>query len=90
VRQIQQQLGKPRRPADNNVGPPHKGKAPISDAMRTTVLTALLAGGGIRCYSHRLQYIEKLLALTDEEPICGEAINRCHGAPKSIGQRTND
>ena len=36
-----------------------------------------------------VDYMQKLLGLAIEEPIGGEARDRCHGAAELVGQRTN-
>lgn len=45
------------------------------------------APGRIRFPGHRLQYVEELLALADEESICNEAFDRRHRPPNFIGRQ---
>ena len=48
------------------------------------------ANCGVGLGSHSLQNIEELLALADEEPVSGEAINGGYGPADFIGQWMND
>jgi hypothetical protein len=49
-----------------------------------------LASGSIRCNSELLECFEELRGLTEKESVGGEAFDRCDGATKFIGYRTND
>jgi hypothetical protein len=48
------------------------------------------ANCGVGLDNHSLQNIVELLALADEEPVSGEAINGGYGPADFIGQWTND
>ncbi len=65
------------------------GATPQQTTSKCAEANCLRTYGRIGRNCHGLHRFEKLLALADEQSICGEALDRRHRAAKSIGQWTN-